>query len=278
MTVINTNINALIAANSSTVNGRSVASAMQQLSTGKRINSARDDSAGLAISETMTAQIRGLDMAVRNANDGISLLQTAEGAMVEQTNMMQRMRELAVQAASDTLSADQKGYVDTEFQNLLTEIDRIGGNTQWNSMNIMDASGGQASGGSFVFQVGANASQSITVNIKNMASSGSLSDLASLAVDTASNAGAAITAIDTALGVMATQRATLGGGINQLTYASDNLMNISQNATESRSRVLDTDYAAATSKLAKSQIIAQAATAMLAQANQQPQSVLALLK
>ena len=278
MTVINTNINALIAANSSTVNGRSVASAMQQLSTGKRINSARDDSAGLAISETMTAQIRGLDMAVRNANDGISLLQTAEGAMVEQTNMMQRMRELAVQAASDTLSADQKGYVDTEFQNLLTEIDRIGGNTQWNSMNIMDASGGQASGGSFVFQVGANASQAITVNIKNMASSGSLSDLASLAVDTASNAGAAITAIDTALGVMATQRATLGGGINQLTYASDNLMNISQNATESRSRVLDTDYAAATSKLAKSQIIAQAATAMLAQANQQPQSVLALLK
>ena len=278
MTVINTNINALIAANSSTVNGRSVASAMQQLSTGKRINSARDDSAGLAISETMTAQIRGLDMAVRNANDGISLLQTAEGAMVEQTNMMQRMRELAVQAASDTLSADQKGYVDTEFQNLLTEIDRIGGNTQFNGMNIMDATGGQASGGSFVFQVGANASQSITVNIKNMASSGSLSDLASLAVDTASNAGAAITAIDTALGVMATQRATLGGGINQLTYASDNLMNISQNATESRSRVLDTDYAAATSKLAKSQIIAQAATAMLAQANQQPQSVLALLK
>ena len=278
MTVINTNINALIAANSSTVNGRSVASAMQQLSTGKRINSARDDSAGLAISETMTAQIRGLDMAVRNANDGISLLQTAEGAMVEQTNMMQRMRELAVQAASDTLSADQKGYVDTEFQNLATEIDRIGGNTQFNGMNIMDATGGQASGGSFVFQVGANASQAITVNIKNMASSGSLSDLASLAVDTASNAGAAITAIDTALGVMATQRATLGGGINQLTYASDNLMNISQNATESRSRVLDTDYAAATSKLAKSQIIAQAATAMLAQANQQPQSVLALLK
>ena len=278
MSVINTNINALIAANASTVNGRTVASAMQQLSTGRRINSARDDSAGLAISETMTAQIRGLDMAVRNANDGISLLQTAEGAMVEQTNMMQRMRELAVQAASDTLSLDQKVYVDTEFQNLATEIDRIGGNTQWNSMNIMDASGGQGSNGSFVFQVGANASQSITVNIKNMASSGSLSDLASLAVDTASNAGAAITAIDTALGVMATQRATLGGGINQLTYASDNLMNISQNTTEARSRVLDTDYAAATSKLAKSQIIAQAATAMLAQANQQPQSVLALLK
>lgn len=276
-TVINTNVNALFASNALTANNRVMSSAMEQLSTGSRINSAKDDAAGLAISDKMTAQIRGLNMAVRNGNDAVSLLQTAEGAMVQQTNMLQRMRELAVQAASDTTLSADKGYLNTEFTSLRAEIDRIGGNTQWNGANVLDASGG-TTGGSYAFQVGANASQTITVAIGKMTSGGVMTAVTASSVAATTGATAAITAIDTALAAIDSQRATLGAGINQLTYAVDNLTNVAQNATQSRSAILDTDYAAATSKLAKSQIIQQAATAMLAQANQQPQTVLALLK
>ena len=278
MTIINTNVNAQFAQTALTVNARVQATAMQQLSTGKRINSAKDDAAGLAMTETMTSQIRGLNMAVRNANDGISLLQTAEGAMVEQSNMLQRMRELAVQASSDTVTTTDKASIDLEFQALLSEVDRIGGNTQWNGQNVLDASGGVSTDGTYVFQVGANESDSISVAVGDMSSTGALSDIASQVVTDSASAGSAITAIDSAISAMATQRATLGAGMNQLTYAADNLANVAQNATESRSRILDTDYATATTALSRSQIISQAATAMLAQANQQQQSVLALLK
>ena len=278
MTVINTNVNAMFSANALTVNSRALSSAMEQLSTGSRINSAKDDAAGLAISDKMTAQIRGLNMAVRNGNDGVSLLQTAEGSMIQQTSMLQRMRELAVQAASDTTLSADKTNINTEFSALSAEIDRIGGNTQWNGANLLDASGGNASSGSYIFQVGANADQTITVAIGDMSTAGKLSAISAADVSTSSGANSAITNIDTALAAIDTQRATLGAGINQLNYAVDNLTNVAQNATSSRSAILDTDYAAATSKLAKAQIISQAATAMMAQANQQPQSVLALLK
>ena len=278
MTTINTNVNAQFAQGALTVNSRVQATAMQQLSTGKRINSAKDDAAGLAMSETMNSQVRGLNMAVRNANDGVSLLQTAEGAMVEQTNMLQRMRELAVQASSDTVTTSDKASIDLEFQALLSEVDRIGANTQWNGTNVLDASGGTSTDGTYVFQVGANETQSISVAVGDMSSAGVLSDIASQVVTDSATAGSAITAIDSAISAMATQRATLGAGMNQLTYAADNLANVAQNATESRSRILDTDYATATTALSRSQIISQAATAMLAQANQQQQSVLALLK
>lgn len=278
MTVINTNTKSIVAQNALTVNNRAMSKAMEQLSTGKRINSAADDAAGLAIASTMTAQIRGLNQAVRNANDGISLLQTAEGAMIEQTNMMQRMRELAVQSANDTVSADQKGYLDAEFQKLLTEIDRIGGATQWNGENVLDATGARGADGVYTFQVGANSSQEITVTIGDMSTAGLLSDLSGLDVTDATNAGLAIDGIDLALDAMNTQRADIGAGINTLTYAADNLANVSQNTSASRSQVLDTDYASATTELARTQIISQAATAMLAQANQAPQSVLSLLR
>jgi flagellin len=278
MSVINTNTKSTVAQNALTVNNRAMSKAMEQLSTGKRINSAKDDAAGLAIASTMTAQIRGLNQAVRNANDGISLLQTAEGAMIEQTNMMQRMRELAVQSANDTVTADQKGYLDDEYQALLTEIDRIGGATQWNGENVLDASGARDTDGVYVFQVGADASQEITVTIGDMSSAGLLADLDTTDITDATNSNAAITAIDTALDAMNAQRSDIGAGINTLTYAADNLANVSQNATESRSRILDTDYAATTTELARTQIISQAATAMLAQANQAPQSVLSLLR
>ena len=288
MSVINTNVNSLIAQNAVNVNARALSNAMEQLSTGKRINGSKDDAAGLSISQIMTAQIRGLNQAVRNANDGVSLLQTADGAMIEQTNMMQRMRELAVQSASDTVTPDQKVYLDKEYQALLAEIDRIGAATQWNGKNLLDATGGTAGAGTYVFQVGANASQSISVALGKARTDGILSTLASTKIvndstgaaptTSTTEATAAITAIDAALKASNNQRAAIGAGINQLTYAADNLTNISMNTAASRSRIEDTDYATASTELARTQIIQQAATAMLAQANQSPQSVLALLK
>jgi flagellin len=288
MSVINTNVNSLVAQNAVNVNARALSNAMEQLSTGKRINGSKDDAAGLSISQIMTAQIRGLNQAVRNANDGVSLLQTADGAMIEQTNMMQRMRELAVQSASDTVTPDQKVYLDKEYQALLTEIDRIGAATQWNGKNLLDATGGTAGAGTYVFQVGANASQSISVVLGKARTDGILSTLATTKIvndstgaaptTSTAEATAAITAIDAALKASNNQRAAIGAGINQLTYAADNLTNISMNTAASRSRIEDTDYATASTELARTQIIQQAATAMLAQANQSPQSVLALLK
>jgi len=286
MSVINTNVNSLVAQNAVNTNARALSKAMEQLSTGKRINGSKDDAAGLSISQIMTAQIRGLNQAVRNANDGISLLQTADGAMIEQSNMLQRMRELAVQASTDTVTPDQKVYLDKEFQALLTEVDRIGAATQWNGKNLLDATGGTLGAGTYVFQVGANASQNISVLIGKATTTGIYSDIVGAKiVDDAANpttaTGVATTAIgniDKALKAANNQRAAIGAGINQLTYAADNLSNISMNTAASRSRIEDTDYAQASTELARTQIIQQAATAMLAQANQSPQSVLALLK
>jgi flagellin len=273
MSVINTNVNALYAQGALKVNARAQANAMEQLSTGSRVNSAKDDAAGLAIGQTMTSQVKGLDMAVRNANDGINMMQTAEGAMVEQTNMLQRMRELAVQASTATYSSAQRGYLQTEFSALSAQITNISGQTTWNGINILDGTGGTS--GSFDIQVGAVSGQTITVTI----ASTTLSGLGvSGSISTASGASTAITTINSALDTLNSARATIGAGVNQLTYAADNLTNVIQNYSNSRSQVMDTDYATATTQLARSQIIQQAATAMLAQANQAPQSVLALLK
>ena len=287
MTVINTNVNATFAHAALTTNARAQTHSMQELSTGKRINSAKDDAAGLAMSETMTAQIRGLNMAVRNANDAVSLCQTADGAMIEQTNMLQRMRELAVQASSDTTDAVSKGYLNSEFTALRSEIDRIGLNTQWNAKPLLDGSFIGSSGvtGSYSFQVGANgADTKITIAIGKMTASssagvaGTLTSISASSINSGASASSAIASLDTALAAIANQRAAIGATMNQLTYAADNLTNVSQNTTDSRSRILDTDYATATTNLSRTQIISQAATAMLAQANQQSQTVLSLLK
>ena len=274
MTVINSNINASFAQNAMKVNSRTLTNAMEQLSTGQRINSAKDDAAGLAITNTMTSNIRGLAQAVRNANDGVSMLQTAEGAMIEQTNMLQRMRELAVQASTSSYNSTQIGYLDTEFQALDTQINNIAAQTTWNGVSLLNVSGG----GSQSFVVGAAGTEVISVTIANTTNTSSGLATTSLAVSSAASAAAAITAIDTALVSINTARAKIGAGINQLTYAADNLNNVVQNTTASRSQILDTDYAVTTTKLASAQIIAQAATAMLAQANQSQQGVLALLK
>jgi flagellin len=381
MSVINTNVSALVAQGALTANSRAQSTAMQQLSTGLRINGAKDDAAGLAIASKMTSQIRGLDQSVRNANDAISMLQTADGALNNVNDMLQRMREIAVQSSSDTNVSSDRTALNDEFTALKVEIGRVGATTQWNGMNILDGSGA-LSGGNFTFQIGANdsADQRMTVNIgsvagsaastvaltvsgaglvqtsaaivptlganytttvngksftyqvtaadmtganaaaqgatvaANMASGLSASGIltGSTAVATSatntlvltgttpfsetlklstggtsmvtgnissqSAAQAAITEVSGALTTVNATRSNLGAGINRLTYTADNLMNISQNASASRSRVQDTDYAKASTELARTQIISQAATAMLAQANQSQQSVLALLK
>jgi flagellin len=381
--------------------------AMERLSTGQRINSASDDAAGLAISSRMTSQVNGLNMAVRNANDAISMITTADGAYVEATAMMQRMRELAVQSASGTMSSTDRTALNTEYQALNDQILEIAGNTEWNGTKILDDTPGTT--GSVSFHVGANASQTVATDFGSLgtntytASAGSVTaqtstdemtvtitvaggtlvdgdqismkisdtsdttdghwvkfelasgDAAKIAAGTAptfsithettgtnytatkatddffgtgddlliaaggsahtfkitgqltsgggtftvsdihitrgtsagiiatdvtavDHANAAIAALDTAITAMNTQRATFGAAINRLEYASDNLSNVSQNTAASRSRVLDADYASETTELARTQIIQQAATAMLSQANQQAQSVLALLK
>ena len=267
MTTINTNVNSLIAQNALKINNRATADAMAQLSTGKRINSASDDAAGLAVAESMTAQVRSLNVAVRNANDGISLAQTAEGAMVEISTMVQRMRELAVQAASGTLNSDQKGYLQEEYDALSDQIEATLSDTKWNGIAVLDG------GSTTAIWAGAD-SNTTAIDVV-------VDDLSSMAViggDIEAGAAGVIGNADDDLVLINTARAKLGAVINRLTSAADNMANISQNISESRSRVLDTDYAMATTELARTQIIQQAGTAVLAQANQQPQSVLALLR
>ena len=400
MATINTNMAANIAANSMTRNERSMSSTMERLSTGIRINSAKDDAAGLAISSKMTSQINGLNQAVRNSNDAISMIQVAEGAMKEVTNMFQRMRELAVQAISDSNTTADRTALNNEYKQLSNEVKRVAENTQWNGTNILDGARTQTT-----FQIGANASQTIAVNFGDLATNNSAtlavqagptaadtsaSTAATASFDTtgtlaagdtvtmkiASGAvgyvsfkldSAAVTALNfangssdsggdndgtgitlvgntgfnigtitatvvdgrlkvvgatasetggddptftvanietsrgthapvggsdittsalanTALGVLDTAinnvnstRAGLGASMSRLEYASDNLQNVAQNTASARSRVMDADYAAETTELARTQIIQQASTAMLAQANQSQQAILALL-
>ena len=286
MAVVNTNANASIAQNALARNERAMNTAMERLSTGQRINSASDDAAGLAIASRMTSQIRGLDMGIRNANDAISMIQTADGALIEVTNMLQRMRELALQASNGTTTSADRSYLSSEYANLLAEIDRIAENTQWNGKTILNHI--TAASSTVAFQVGANGGQTIAVNFGNMTDtvSGVFTELkASHNVITSNTTASAITqgtsavvALDSAITAVNTQRATYGAAVNQLTYAVDNLSNVKVNAEASRSRVMDADYAVETSELARTQIIQQAGTAMLAQANQLPQTVLSLLQ
>ena len=281
MSVISTNISSLFAQDAIKANSRNMQDAMNNLSTGKRINRASDDAAGVAIASVMTADIRGLNQAVRNANDAISYLQVADGALIETTNMLQRMRELAVQATAGTYSTTQLAFNDKEYQALIAQIGKIATQTSFNGFKPGD-------GTDMTFGTALNGAvagmTAITVDDTGIGSSGLdlTYDAAGVTgggnLKTSTSATAAVIAIDAALDKVNAQRANFGAGINQLTYAADNMGNISTNMSASRSRIEDTDYAVATTALAKTQIIQQAATAMLAQANQQPQSVMALLK
>ena len=281
MSVINTNVSAMYSQNAMKTNARAMSTAMEQLSTGTRVNSAKDDAAGLAIGQNMTSQIRGLNMAVRNLNDGINMMQTAEGAMVEQSNMLQRMRELAVQASNGTYSTDQRTYLNTEFSALKTQINNVAIQTTWNGQFLLTGANTNSIAGisgAFQFQVGQDATQTLSVSIQNMGTGSSGLAISGLSISTAAGASSAIGDIDDALIEINLQRAKIGAGINQLNYAADNMTNIASNVTQSRSTIMDTDYALATTQLAKAQILQQASTAMLAQANQQAQGVMALLK
>ena len=282
MTVINTNTGSIYAQHALISNSRGLDRTMQQLSTGRRINNSVDDVAGMAIATRLSSQIRGLNQAVRNANDGISIIQTAEGATEQVTNMLQRMRELAVQASNDTYNTDDRTFLNMEFQALNSQIDVIANNTQWNAANILNGPTRDNGSGVFSFQVGANAQQTIDITFPNLRTSGTGSPLLSSIVQTSITsttvANSALGTISSALDKVNLERAKMGAIISRLEFTSDNLFSVSAKASESRSRIEDTDYSVATTDLARRNIIQQAAQSMLAQANQAPQLVLQLLK
>ena len=275
MNVINTNIGALKAANASNAAGKALGTAMERLSTGKRINSAKDDAAGLAITTSMTSQVRGMNQGIRNANDGISMAQTAEGALSEVTNMLQRQRKLTVQASNNTYSADDLANLASEMDALNTQITNVLANSEFNGQKLFDASAGTA--GVVSVQAGANEADAIDIDLStNLTTDADLA--AAAAVDVEALAAGDIALFDTAIKTVSTVRAGLGASQNQLESAVTNLNNNITNLSDARSRIEDTDYSAETTALAKSQILSQASSAMLAQANQSQQNVLSLLR
>ena len=280
MTVINTNTGSIYAQQALISNSRGLDRTMNQLSTGKRINNSVDDVAGMAIATRLSSQIRGLNQAVRNANDGISIIQTAEGATEQVTNMLQRMRELAVQASNDTYNTDDRTFLNMEFQALNSQIDRIATYTQWNAADLLNGPSRDNGSGVFSFQVGANAAQTIDITFPNMRTQGAgiLSSVAPSNITSTTTANSALGTISGALDRVNLERAKMGAIISRLEFTSDNLFAVSAKASESRSRIEDTDYSVATTDLARRNIIQQAAQSMLAQANQAPQMVLQLLK
>ena len=277
---INTNIPSLNAQRNLSASSGSLATSMQRLSSGLRVNSAKDDAAGLAIAERMHAQVRGMNVAIRNANDGISLAQTAEGALGKIGENLQRMRELAVQSANDTNGSTDRTSLDDEFKELAAENLRVIQNTKFNGQELLTGSGGNA--GSFAFQIGANtqADNQVTIPTTNMitalttATQGTSASLGS----TALSALAAMTALDDALEKVNSQRSKFGAAQNRFDAIIANLQVSSENQAAARGRIMDADFAVESANLARAQILQQAGTAMLAQANQMPQSVLKLLQ
>jgi flagellin len=277
--VINTNVMSLNSQRVLMNSQSSMATSLERLSSGLRINRASDDAAGLAISQRFTAQIRGLEQANRNANDGISLLQTAEGALDEVTNMLQRMRELAVQSLNGTVSNSDRNSLSDEYNELKSEIGRILDSTEFNNTNLLHTDG------ALTMQVGFKngASYQIVVSTQNMATRGTAagglaSVLGNLSIGSGGQAGSAVGILDSALNSVSEKRADFGAKQNRLEATVRNNANVIENQSAARSRVLDTDFAAETANLTRTQILQQAGTAMLAQANAMPQNVLSLLR
>ena len=263
---INTNVISMNAQRNEGMSQMSLATSMERLSSGLRVNSAKDDAAGLAIANRMNAQVRGINVAIRNANDGISLIQTAEGALGTVTDSLQRMRELAIQAQNATNGTTDRANMDTEYQQLSQEITRIAAQTKFNGIAIIGA--GAAAN---VYQVGANNGDTLTVTTATVTTvAGSLT--------TAANASTAVAALDTALDTITTNRATYGAAINRFGMAIQNLQVTGENQAAARGRILDADFASETSNLSRAQILQQAGSAMIAQANQLPNQVMALLR
>ena len=273
MTVIGTNVSALRATNASTMASSALSTAMERLSSGKRINSAKDDAAGLAIASSMTAQIKGMNQGVRNANDGISMAQTAEGALDEVSNMLQRMRELKVQSSNGTYSTSDVANIKLEQDALAKQVDNVMTNTKFNGKALFDGTAGTS--GVVKIQAGANAADAIDVTFGNLKA-----DTAITAVVTggASVAAATLVQYDSAIAKVASSRAALGASQNQLSSAVNNLTSNSTNLSSARSSIEDADFSQESTALAKAQILSQASTAMLSQANQSQQGVMSLLR
>ncbi|WP_432467967.1 flagellin N-terminal helical domain-containing protein [Agarivorans sp. Z349TD_8] len=267
---VNTNVSSLNAQRQLTQSGWSLDTSFQRLSSGLRINSAKDDAAGLQISNRMTSQIQGLDRAVMNAQDGISLAQTAEGAMDEVTNMLQRMRTLAIQSQDGVNNTDDRIALQSEVSQLKSEISRVGTTTKFGNIALLD---GQYSAN---FLVGANAGENILLTIATTVSQAGLG-INGLSVSSPTGASAAMAKIDSAVKIIDSQRAELGAVQNRFQSTIRNLSSISENVTAARSRIKDTDFAKETAELTRNQIIQQTSTTILAQANQRPQAALSLL-
>ena len=287
MISINTNYGGIFAAKASSQATLRVDQAMERLSTGKRINHARDDSAGQAIATRLAAEIEGLAMASRNVADGQSLVDTAESALVETHALLLRMREISVQAANGTLSTADNTALNAEFQQLVAEIDRISDNTSWAGTKLLngDSTGAASTSATFAFQAGVNntTADTISVDISNAdaATLGVFVDNSgnnNITLTDATNAGAAIVAVDAAIAAVSTERGKLGAVSNRMSSTMANLDQITVNLTASKGRIEDADFAAETGNLAKGQILQQAATAMLAQANASKQQVLTLIR
>ncbi|HYF60014.1 MAG TPA: flagellin [Burkholderiaceae bacterium] len=277
--VINTNVMSLNAQRNLASSQSTLSTSIQRLSTGLRVNSARDDAAGLAIATRMDAQARGMNVAIRNANDGISLAQTAEGALGKVTDMLQRMRELAVQSANQTNSSGDRSNLNEEFRQLASEVERTIGSTKFNGQAVL-----AGSAGSLEFQIGAgtNANDRITVTTTDLSSAAAITNVTSssavISSSTAADIRTVINNIDTALDTVNTQRATYGAIQNRFEAVIGNLQVAAENQAAARSRIMDADFAKETAALTRAQILQQAGTAMLAQANAAPQSVLSLLR
>ena len=274
MAVINTNVGALRAANASANATKMLGTAMERLSSGKRINSAKDDAAGLAISTSMTAQVRGMNQAIRNANDGIALAQTADSGLEEVTNMLQRVRELAVQSKSGTYQSADRTNLQAEVTQLTSQISDILDNSKFNGVTLFSKTAG--SDLTVTIQAGANSGGTIALTVKGI--DGTKVSASALDVTDVTKSGTTIDNVDAALTSVTASRSTLGAAQSRLDSAVNNLTGNVTNLSDARSRILDADYAAETTALAKAQILSQASTAMLSQANQSQQNVLSLLR
>ena len=272
MAVINTNMASLVAQKNLSTSSGSLNTAMERLSSGLRINSAKDDAAGQAIANRMTAQLKGMAQAERNANDGVSMVQTMEGGLSQINDNLQRIRELSVQAASDTNTADDRTSIATEITERVAEIDRIAGSTKFNGTSLLSAAT------TLKIQVGGNTSADDSISISTLDATSATLSVNALDVSDNTGAKAAVDSVDAALKTLDTARSTLGAKLNRFDSVVSNLQTSETNLSAARSRIQDADYATEVANMTKSQILQQAGTSVLAQANQSTQSVLKLLQ
>jgi flagellin len=270
---VNTNMYSLNAQRNVAASQASLGSAMQRLSSGSRVNSAKDDAAGLAIAERMNAQVKGIGVAIRNANDAISMSATAEGALAKVTDSLQRMRELSVQSANATNNDGDRTNLDAEYQQLGSEITRVLSSTKFNGKAVLGADAG-----TLTFLIGANSSDTIDVTTQDMSANADVTAVTGGGITTAADATSAMDAIDTAIDTVSQERANYGAYQNRFESVIGNLQTAQENQSAARGRIMDADFAAETANLSRGQILQQAGMAMLTQANAMPQQVLSLLR